>query len=90
VPSAEDFKLRLHLIFVEAQQRGLPEVEVSSEELHRRVGGYPAPDHRMPLCCQVMQQCMAESAGDRVVAAPPSEQGATLRICYALPRPGEQ
>ena len=87
MPSAEDFKLRLHLIFLEAQRNGLPEVEVSSDELHRRVGGYPGQDHRMLLCRQVMQQCLAEDAGDRVVEAPPSGQGATLRILYLLPRP---
>jgi hypothetical protein len=87
VPSAEDFKLRLYLIFSLAQQNGLLEVEVSSDDLHRRVGGYPGRDHRMPLCCQVMTQHFTEKAGDQMVEAPPSGQGATLRIRYVLPRP---
>lgn len=87
MPSAADFKLRLDLIFSHAQQNGLTEVEVSSDDLHRRVGGYPGRDHRMPLCCQVMKQYFTEKVGDHIVEAPPSGQGATLRIRYALPRP---
>ena len=87
MPSAEDFKLRLHLIFLEAQRKGLSEIEVSSDELHRRVGGYPGQDHRMPLCCQVMQQYLAQDAGDQVVEAPAGDQDSTLTIRYLLPRP---
>ena len=85
--TVEDFRLRLNLIFIQALENGLSEVEVTSGELHRRVGGYPGPDHRMPLCCQVMRESLSEKAGDRVVEAPPSGQGATLRIRYVLPRP---
>jgi 5-methylcytosine-specific restriction protein A len=87
VPSAEDFKLRLDLIFTLAQQNGLLEVEVTSVDLHRRVGDYPGPNHRMPLCCQVMKQYLTEEAGDEIVETPPSGQGDTLRIRYVLPRP---
>ncbi len=85
--TADDFKLRLHLIFLQAQEHGLSQVEVTSDELHRRVGGYPGADHRMPLCCRVMREHVSEDAGDRIVEAPPSGQGATLKIRYVLPRP---
>jgi hypothetical protein len=42
------------------------------------------PDHRMPACCSVMRAAMR--GGDQIVHAPPSGQGATLRIRDQLPR----
>ena len=29
---------------------------VKAGDLHRRVGGYPGRDHRMPTCCDVMEK----------------------------------
>ena len=67
-----------------AQARGLVFIEIISGELHRIVGGYPGPGHRMPVCCSVMRAAMR--GGDQLLHAPPSGQGATLRIRYQLPR----
>ena len=53
---------------------------------HRAVDGYPATNHRMPMCCNVMYAEMAE--GDDVLSAPASGQGASVAIAYRLPRPG--
>jgi tetratricopeptide (TPR) repeat protein len=58
--------------------------DVVSGDLHRAVGDYPGPGHRMPLCCSVMTRAMRP--GDRIVAEPPSGKGATLTIRYRLPR----
>ena len=67
-----------------AQEAGLKYLDVSAKDLHRQVGGYPGPDHRMPVCCSVMER--QKRLGDQTVSAPPSGKGATLTIRYKLPR----
>jgi hypothetical protein len=48
------------------------------------VGGYPGNNHRMPVCCAAMRAEMR--AGDNIVRAPPSGDGANVVIEYRLPR----
>ena len=67
-----------------AEQRNLMYVDINSGELHRRVGGYPGADHRMPSCCRAMQDEMRGT--DEVRSSPPSGAGASLTIRYRLPR----
>jgi 5-methylcytosine-specific restriction protein A len=33
-----------------------PHVELNAGELHRIVGGYPSPDHKIPLCSADMRR----------------------------------
>jgi hypothetical protein len=88
MPRAEDFKNDLHRMMLEAMKEGKESMEISAGELHRRVGGYPGANHRMPICCSVMRGALAADAGDVILADPPSGQGAALTIRYVLPRPG--
>jgi len=83
-PTAQDFQQELDNIFATATKQGKTYVDVKSGELHRRVGGYPSHNHRMPVCCQVMRRNM--KPGDIILYEPPSGQGATLTIRYKLPR----
>jgi len=79
-----DFHGELHRIFSDAGIRGLNRISVTSGDLHRRVGGYPGHNHRMPACCSAMRPEMRE--GDRITQSPPSGNGATLTIEYQSPR----
>ena len=79
-----DFKKELQARFARAAARGERSLVVNSGDVHRMLGGYPGKTHQMPVCCQVMYR--EQRAGDRVVAAPPKGQGATLTIEYQLPR----
>jgi len=83
-PTAQDFQNELDRIFAAAQQQGKSRIHVKSGDLHRRVGGYPGHNHRMPVCCDVMKRNMR--SGDRILQEPPSGQGATVIIRYELPR----
>jgi len=83
-PTADDFRAELAKIFEEAESKGYSHVDVMSGDLHRRVGGYPGPDHRMPVCCSVMRRAM--KPGDQILEEPPRGAGARLRIRYHLPR----
>ncbi|MFQ5910144.1 MAG: HNH endonuclease [Thermoplasmata archaeon] len=83
-PTTEDFQDALDQILTSAQKEGRTYVDVKSGDLHRMVGGYPAQNHRMPLCCLVMRKNMRP--GDQVLQEPPRGQGATLVIRYRLPR----
>jgi 5-methylcytosine-specific restriction protein A len=85
MPAAEDFRRALLEIVAEAERSGARSITVSAGELHRRVGGYPGRNHRMPVCCEVMRSVMV--AGDTIVSQPPAGQGASLAIQYRLPRP---
>lgn len=85
-PSADDFRTALYQHMSEAFKKGATHVDVSAGDLHRRVGDYPGPDHRMPNCSSVMRQAYSPVAGDRILEEPPSGQGASLTIRYILPR----
>jgi transcriptional regulator with XRE-family HTH domain len=80
------FEEALATRFRAAQKLGSTFVDVVSGELHREVGGYPGPDHRMPVCCSVMEREMRSD--DRIIRTPPKGRGATLTIRYRLPREG--
>jgi hypothetical protein len=84
MPNADNFRTELRSQIERAARQGRPHIEVNSGQLHRDVGDYPGPDHRMPICCSVMESEMR--AGDVIVAAPPKGKGASLTIRYALPR----
>ena len=83
-PTAKDFEDELNEMLGAAQKRGELCTKVKSGDLHRQVGGYPAHSHRMRECCEVMRRKM--KPGDQVLHEPQSGQGATLIICYRLPR----
>jgi 5-methylcytosine-specific restriction protein A len=86
MPTFEDFSNELFQIMAEAAKAGNEFVEIQAGELHRRVGGYPGEDHRIPNCCRVMRGQLAIDYGDAVISEPPSGQGASLTIRYRLPR----
>lgn len=86
MPTAEDFSNELFRMMAEAGKAGDEFVEIEAGELHRRVGGYPGRDHRMPNCCRVMREQLSLDDGDAVISEPPSGQGASLAIRYRLPR----
>ena len=67
-----------------AQASGARYVDINSGELHRELGGYPAPNHNMPTVCNVMNRLT--NAADKVVSEPPKGKGASLTIRYRLPR----
>ena len=79
-----DFVSELSSVLELANELGLEYVGITAGALHRRVGGYPGKDHRMPMCCGAMRSAMLP--GDRIVEEPPSGNGASLLIQYALPR----
>ncbi len=82
--TSSDFQTALNEIIRDAQAKGLPYVDVLAGELHRRVGGYPGPQQRLPVCCGVMRRNMGPD--DRILAAPPKGNGASLKVRYMLPR----
>ncbi len=85
--TAEDFRDELYRIMDEAVREGRKYVDVNAGEVHRGLGGYPGPEHRVPVCCKVMKEAVAQDYGDKVLQEPPSGQGASLTIRYKLPRP---
>ena len=84
MPSPKDFQEELDKLIRAGVKQGLSSIDISSGELHRKAGGYPAKNHRMPICCHVMRQYM--NSNDTVISEPPKGAGATLVIRYVLPR----
>lgn len=83
MPTTDEFRARLREWLEKAEREGKKHLDVISGNLHRAVGGYPAPDHQMPKCCSVMKSEMQD--GDEILpGAPPSGKGATLEIHYLL------
>lgn len=83
-PAREDFREALAKELLDAENSGLSFVRIEAGELHRKLGGYPGTNHRMPVCCDVMRAMMQPR--DRIVAGPRSGRGARLTIEYCLPR----
>ena len=77
------FHEALDRLFAAALASGQSKARVHAGELHREVGGYPSPNHRMPVCCAVMRRRMGEA--DAVLVSPPKGAGANLTIEYRLP-----
>ena len=83
-PNKEDFQKALEEVFREAAKRGELFVDIRASDLHRRVGGYPGPNNRTPVCCSVMYKNMQPR--DEIFYAPPKGKGPRLEIRYVLPR----
>ncbi len=66
----------------QARKSNLQYIEINSGELHRKIGGYPGKNHRMPVCCDAMRKMMRE--GDEIITQPPKGNGASLTIKYKL------
>lgn len=82
--TTDDFRKALVAELRKATAAGRASTDVQSGDLHTEVGGYPGPDHRMPMCCAAMKGEMR--AGDVVIEEPPSGKGANVVIRYRLPR----
>lgn len=76
------FSAALEKLLTAARKRGEGFVEVNAAALHRAVGGYPGPQHHMPLCCHVLRGAMGPD--DFVVREPRSGSGPTLTLRYHL------
>ena len=83
-PTADKFRKRLREWLKRAEDEGKTHEDINAGELHRDVGDYPGPDHRMPECCRVMRDEMRD--GDRIIEEPPKGAGASLTVRYELPR----
>jgi hypothetical protein len=84
MPNAEQFRTSLRQIFREAPASA-QFIDVNAGALHRKVGGYPGANHKMPNCCQVMKSEM--KTGDQILpGGPKSGSGASLTIRYRFPR----
>lgn len=78
----EIFKKEIIKILSEAKKQGLSYIDLVSGDIHRKVGGYPSNNHRMPSCCKAMYSLM--KPGDEVLYAPQKGKGATLKIRYYI------
>lgn len=76
-------ELRAQIELAEKQHHG--HIDINSGELHRKLGGYPGPNHSMPTCCRGMWQEHAEGHA-YTVSRPPSGADASLTIRYLLSR----
>ncbi|MEM7685026.1 MAG: HNH endonuclease [Pseudomonadota bacterium] len=84
MPTSDDFQKELDKLLREADELGFQAVEVNAGSLHRRVGGYPSQNHRMPLCCDAMRKRISD--GDYELPNDLKKDGASFAVRYALPR----
>jgi hypothetical protein len=82
--SRNEFRDKLDEQLVAAERTNGASVRIRAGDLHRAIGGYPGPRHRMPSCCAAMRAAM--QAGDRIVQQPPKGDGASLIVEYQVPR----
>ena len=84
MPNSFDFESALNCLFKKEEEAGKSFIDVNAGNLHRKVGGYPGRNHRMPSCNEVMKKNMRP--GDQILAQPPKGKGASFTIRYKLPR----
>ncbi len=82
-PTAEAFAAELKRRLTDGQASGKAHIHVSAFDLHRSIAPYPAPNHRMPLCCQVMRAAMRD--GDQALTQA-EKDGPELLVRYTFPR----
>ena len=70
--TANDFRRELGGLFRAAGELGFTGVEVEVGNLHRRIGGYPEQNYRMPVSCEVMRKAM--NSGDSVTSEPKKQR----------------
>lgn len=80
--TTETFYNSIQLLKQIGRQNNLSQLVITSKEVHKLVGGYPGPNHRMPMCCDAMYKAMEDS--DEILEKPPKDKGATLKIKYHL------
>ncbi len=79
-----DFRHAIEHDIATAAAAGWYVIRMRAGEIHRALGGYPGPHHRLPACCSAMRSLMRPR--DRVIESPPSGNGASLVVEYRLPR----
>jgi 5-methylcytosine-specific restriction protein A len=84
VPTKSDFIDAIKQLKTESRTLELKYIEILSADLHRKLGYYPGPNHRMTSCCDAMYDSMDIHNGDLVVLKPPKGRGAKLKIRYYL------
>ncbi len=84
LPDARDFEAEIRRQWVSAGNAGASNVDIAAGDLHRSLGCYPGPNHRMPNCCSVMKRLMQPD--DMILCAPLKGAGASLKIRYKIPR----
>jgi hypothetical protein len=84
MPTKEEFRAELRSRLRAAELRGAPFLEVNSAQLHRDLGGYPGPDHRMASCCDAMYD--EQRVGDIRLPGGPKKGKGVITIRYQLPR----
>ena len=84
--TADDFRAALQHRLAAAEAAGHDHIEIRSGDLHREMGDYPGPRHRLGVCCNVMRAFRLE--GDDILHTPECGSGASLVIRYRLPRTG--
>jgi hypothetical protein len=85
LPTSDEFRQELDRAFQDTRLQGRTYLDVNAGDLHRRLGGYPGPNNRMPACVNVMRQAMQD--GDVILSEPPKGAGASLTLRYQIPRP---
>lgn len=82
--TAEQFADAIREILRSAFSEGRGSIAIRAGDLHKQMGDYPGPDHRMPACCDAMRSHMIP--GDRFITQPPKGDGSNLVVEYMLPR----
>jgi len=82
-PNKESFITELENQLSLARDEGKNSVKINAGELHRAVGSYPGPSHRMPSCVSVMRSFIDKYNG-KIIDSPESGMGARFTVEYLL------
>ena len=85
LPTNEDFKKAIEKAKMNAANKGEKQIEIQAKDIHKELGHYPGPNHRMSTCCDAMYASMNNSKGDTVIDAPKKGKGANLKIQLKVP-----
>jgi len=77
-PNAADFRQALNAEFERCTRACNDYAEIRAGDLHRQVGYYPGPDHRLAVCCHVMKKEILD--GDEILQTTSSGIGANLVV----------
>lgn len=82
MPTRKEFETEIQHLFLKAVDLGFEEITINAGNLHRRVGGYPGPNHQMPVCCGAMRD--ASKQGDTELPNGLKKDGASFSVRYQI------
>ncbi len=83
MPERREFLKEIEHLFAMTRDLGFVEATINAGAFHRRVGAYPGPGYRMPVCRSVMRDRL-ERRGGKALPNTLTKEGAGFAVRFVV------